>query len=249
MIAAITFDLWDTLVVDDSDEIERARRGRLSKRDERRKLLYDALASVEPIDEADVRLAFDVADAAFNRVWRHQHVTWQVGDRVDVILQGLQRELPDAVRRPLIERLETMEVETPPVLIEGCAAALEELSAQYPLAIVSDAIVTPGRQLRRLLENHGIKKYFSTFAFSDEVGYSKPHRAMFAAVADALGVPIEQMIHIGDREHNDVGGPHALGMRAILFTAARDADSLGTKADAVCESYADLPGIIRRLTE
>ena len=246
--AAITFDLWDTLVVDDSDEIERAQRGLLSKRDERRRLLYEALASVEPVDEADVSLAFDVGDAAFNRVWRHQHVTWRIEERVDVILQGLGRQLPEPIHRAMLEQLETMEVDIPPVLIEGCAAALEELSAQFPLAIVYDAIVTPGRQLRRLLENHGILKYFSAFAFSDEVGYSKPHRAMFAKVADELDVPIEQMIHIGDREHNDVGGAHALGMRAILFTAARDADSLGSKADAVCESYANLPEILRQLT-
>jgi hypothetical protein len=39
MIRAISFDLWDTIVVDDSDELERAALGLLSKHDERRAML------------------------------------------------------------------------------------------------------------------------------------------------------------------------------------------------------------------
>ena len=38
---------------------------------------------------------------------------------------------------------------------------------------------------------------------------------------------------------NDVRGPHALGMKAILFTATRDRDRAGSTADAVCGSAAD----------
>ena len=115
------------------------------------------------------------------------------------------------------------------------------------MAIVSDAIVTSGRGLRELLAVHGVAKYFSGFAFSDEVGHSKPHRDMFAAAADQLGVRIDQMIHIGDRDHNDIQGPQRLGMKAVLLTASRSVDRDGTTADAICDSYADLPGMIDRL--
>ena len=248
-LKALTFDLWDTLVADDSDELERARRGLRSKRDERRALVLQALNSVEPTKAEDVELAFDVADAAFNRVWRHQHVTWTIDQRVDVILRGMGRSLPEEHRALLIEQLESMEVEIPPVLIDGCREALETLSSRYSLAVVSDAIVTPGRKLRQLLENHGVKKYFSAFAFSDEIGFSKPHRTMFEFVSRELGVGLGEMLHIGDREHNDVDGAHGLGMRAILFTATRDVDQQGSKADAICQSYADLPAMIDRLSE
>ena len=54
-------------------------------------------------------------------------------------------------------------------------------------------------------------------------------------------------VHIGDRDHNDVRGPQALGMTAVLFTATRDADRATTTADAICESFADLPEILRAL--
>ena len=243
-VDAITFDLWDTIVDDDSDEVKRAERGLMTKRQARRRCLFDALQTVESTSLEEVELAFDVADAAFNRVWREQHVTWTVDQRIDVILNGLKRSVPAEIRSTLIGQLESMEVDIPPNLIDGCEEALAGLAERFPLAIASDAIVTPGRQLRRLLENHGVKQYFSAFAFSDEIGHSKPHRTMFEFLARELDVPLQNMVHIGDREHNDVRGAHALGMRAVLFTATRDADREGSAADAICNSYAELPAII-----
>ncbi|MCA9230391.1 MAG: HAD family hydrolase [Planctomycetales bacterium] len=246
-IKAVTFDLWDTIVDDDSDEPKRAAAGLLSKKAQRRQLVFDALNACEPINKADVELAYDTAEAAFNVVWHDLHVTWTLADRLQVILRGLGRQLPQAAFDQVVDAHAAMEVDIEPNLIEGCAEALAELSSRYQLAIVSDAIVTPGSRLRDLLEKHGVKQYFSGFAFSDEVGNSKPHRAMFAAAAEQLGVSIRQMIHIGDRDHNDIQGPHALGMQAVLFTATRDVDKDHTRADAICQRYRDLPGIIDRL--
>src|ERR1043166_4236045 len=52
--------------------------GRSDLKVERRHLLWQALNSQKPIGEAEVTLAYDVADAAFNRVWHDQHVTWTI---------------------------------------------------------------------------------------------------------------------------------------------------------------------------
>ena len=112
---------------------------------------------------------------------------------------------------------------------------------------MSDAIVSPGRCLRRWLDIHGLLDYFDAFAFSDEVGHSKPHPDMFATVAEQLGVDLPEMVHLGDRDSKDVKGPHALGMKAVLFTATRDRDKDATTADAVCERHQDLVAIIDRL--
>jgi HAD superfamily hydrolase (TIGR01549 family) len=246
-LKAITFDLWDTIVIDDSDEAVRAARGLRSKRDERRFLVWEALNSLSPIDLALVTLAYDVADAAFNRVWHDQHVTWPIGERLDVIFKGLKRELPEKTWNKLVADHESMEVEIPPRLIEGCDEAIAELAKKYKLAIVSDAIVTPGSGLRQLLEKHGVLKYFQGFAFSDEVGYSKPHRKMFTTAGEQLGVELDEMVHIGDRDHNDIQGAHQHGLQAVLFTAARDVDKARSRPDAHCDNYRDLPSIIDRL--
>jgi FMN phosphatase YigB (HAD superfamily) len=108
--------------------------------------------------------------------------------------------------------------------------------------------LTPGTQLRGLLATYDLKRYFSGFAFSDEVGHSKPHRAMFDSVAGQLSVDFSEMVHVGDRDHNDVKGPQALGMKAILFTGRRDADKATTTADAICADHADLPATVDSLS-
>ena len=246
-IKAITFDLWDTLVIDDSDEAKRAEQGLRSKFDERRHLLWEALNTTEPIELETVRLAYNVGDAAFNKVWKEQHITWHIAERLRVILNGLGRELPDEIFNAVVRAHEEMEVDIPPDAIPDAVPVLERLAKRYKLCIVSDAIVSPGSCLRRLLENHGLAKFFNGFAFSDEVGHSKPHRSMFESAAGQLGVEISEMLHIGDRDHNDVKGPQQLGMKAILFTASRDVDKTNTSADAICESFDKLEAAIDRL--
>ena len=245
-IKAITFDLWDTLVIDDSDEAKRAEQGLRSKFDERRHLLWEALNTTEPIELETVRLAYNVGDAAFNKVWKEQHITWHIAERLRVILNGLGRELPDEIFNAVVRAHEEMEVDIPPDAMPDAVSVLERLARRYKLCIVSDAIVSPGSCLRRLLENHGLAKFFNGFAFSDEVGHSKPHRSIFESAAGQLGVEISEMLHIGDRDHNDVKGPQQLGMKAILFTASRDVDKTNTSADAICESFDKLEAAIDR---
>ena len=247
MIKAITFDLWDTVIHDDSDEAKRAAQGLSSKKNARRELALAVLARHGPVDESALGIAYDTMEAAFNHVWHDQHVTWTVGERVSVLLEGLGRTLPDNHREELVRGLEEMEVTVPPNPIDGIAEAIAALAGSYKLGVVSDAIYSPGRCLRQWLEMHDLIQHFDGFAFSDEVGHSKPHRDMFASVASQLGVEIHDMLHIGDRDHNDIKGPHALGMKAVLFTATRDRDKDNTTADAVCARAADLPDTVHRV--
>ena len=247
MIRAITFDLWDTVIHDDSDEPKRAAAGLPSKREARRALVRDALAAHSAVPAGIVDAAYDVTDAAFNKVWHDQHVTWSVAERLSVLLGGLGRTLPEAVLADVTARIEEMELEIMPDPVPGIGGAIETLAARYPLAVVSDAIHSPGRCLREWLERHGLLRHFDAVAFSDEVGRSKPHPDMFHRAATGLGVDVSEMLHVGDREHNDVRGPHALGMKAILFTATRDRDRTGSTADAICERAADLPATVGRL--
>ena len=248
MLRAVTFDLWDTVIRDDSDEPKRAARGLPSKRETRRALAHAAFETERRISREAFERAYDTMEAAFDHLWHEQHVTWTVAQRLRVLGAGLGGPLPPARRETLVRQLEEMEIEIPPDPVEGIAEAIAALSARFPLAVVSDAIYSPGRCLRRWLEMHGLRDHFRAFAFSDETGRSKPHRDMFAHVARELGVELCEMLHIGDRDHNDVKGPQALGMKAVLFTASRDRDRAGTSADAVCERASDLADTVMRLS-
>jgi len=250
MIKAITFDLWVTLVHDDSDEPKRQALNLRSKYEERRHRLWQAIEETTPATPIDRELlwrAYDVADAAFGSVWHDLHITWPIRKRLEIVLEGLKITLPDETLAKVVYDHERMEVDIPPDKVEGVEQALAMLAKRYKLAIASDAIVTPGSALRELLEKHGLRRYFTAFAFSDEVGRSKPHRAMFEHAAREMGVALHEMVHIGDREHNDVQGPLAQGMKAILFTGAKDRGSARTRAQAVCHRFADLPAAMEKL--
>lgn len=247
-IEAVTFDFWDTIVHHESDEPKRRALGLPPKAVERRRLVREALAARAPVDAASVDLAWEVARAGFQATWKHYAITWPLARRLRVIADGLGHTLDDDAVTALVEGIGRMPIEVPPEPVDGIGAALEALGRRYRLAVVSDAIVVPGTWLRRLLAELGLARHFGALAFSDEVGRSKPHAAIFEAAAQGLGVSPDRLAHVGDRERNDVLGPQALGARAVLFTGAHGGQHGPTAADAVCARHTELPGIIDRLT-
>ncbi|MFA7692718.1 MAG: HAD family hydrolase [Candidatus Hydrogenedentes bacterium] len=246
-IGVVTFDLWDCVFCDESDEPKRAAAGLAPKPVARRQLLFDALARHGAIDRESVNLAFDVADQAFRKVWHEQFVTWTTKERVQVILEGLKRSLAPAELDAVVDGIERMELDTSPDLAPGVGEALAELHGRYKLAVISDAIFSPGRYLRAILEKYNLLSYFDYFVFSDEIGYSKPHPALFESVASHFGVAVEDIVHIGDRPHNDIGGPHKVGARGVLLTVVKDRPLDGHIPDAVCNDYADLAQVLKSL--
>lgn len=246
-IRGITFDLWDTVFVDDSDEPRRAAQGLRPKRVERRYLVHRFLEQHEPISRELVDTAYDTVDACFHKVWYEHNVTWRVRDRLSVVLAGLRRELPESELAELVRLHEEMEVRLPPDLAPGVREALADLRGNYRLAVVSDTVFSPGWALRKLLANEGLLELFDAFIFSDEVGCSKPAPAVFERAATALGLKPTELVHIGDREQKDVEGAHAVGARAILLTVVKDRESESSKADAICDDYCKLPSIIETL--
>ena len=246
-VRAISFDLWDTVFIDDSDEPKRRAQGLAPKPVERRTLVHRFLSQHAAIDRALVDCAYNTADAAFRHVWHHQFLTWPVEVRLRVVLSGLKRELPEDEFRELVTLHEDMELGVRPDLVPGIADAVKALAEKYTLVVLSDAIFSPGRALRELLAGYGLRDYFSAFVFSDEIGCSKPAPGMFEQAAKAAGCRPDEIVHIGDREHNDIVGAKRIGARAVLFTAAIDRGSDNTCADAICRDAGQLPGIIDSL--
>lgn len=247
MIKAITFDLWDTVFIDDSDEPKRQAAGRPSKPVERRQLVKKILDIHHHVSMELVSAVYDAIDAAFKKVWYEQHNTWRVQERLELILKGLDRELPAAEMKELIRLHEEMELEFQPDFVPGVHEAIKTLHKKYKLAVISDTIFSPGRTLRKILKSEGLLECFDVFIFSDEFGCSKPEPALFHAVCEGLGIKCNQLVHIGDREHNDILGPQKLGIRSILCTAAIDRGSENTQAVATFNNYKDLPTIIEKL--
>ena len=249
MIKAITFDLWDTVFIDDSDEPKRKQAGRPTKALERRQLLKQFIGNHQEISQETVNAVYDVQDAEFKKTWHDQHITWTVRERIEKVLNGLGATLPDDEMAELVRLHEEMELEFRPDFVDGVHEAIRTLHKKYKLAVISDAIFSPGRALRELLKGEGLLQYFSAFVFSDEIGCSKPDKRIFKAAKDDLGVSYNEIVHIGDRENNDISGPKSMGMHAILCLAVLDRGSDRDKADAYFDDYNKLPGLIENVAD
>ncbi len=247
MIKVITFDLWDTVFIDDSDEPKRKAAGRLSKHDERRQLVFDYANKHKKVSKELVDIIYNTVDAAFRKVWQEQFITWEVVDRLEIIFKGLEVVLPEKEMEEIVKLHEEMELEFKPDFIPGVGDAIKALHKEYKLAVISDAIFSPGRVLREILKEEDLLKYFDYFVFSDEIGNAKPQPIVFESVYDKFNIHPSELVHIGDREHNDILGPLKMNSHAILCTASLDRDSKNTKAEAIFNDYKELPTIMKNL--
>jgi putative hydrolase of the HAD superfamily len=124
--------------------------------------------------------------------------------------------------------------------------AVHEIRARgVALGVISNTGRTPGRVLRRLLEDAGLLPCFDVLAFSDEAGVRKPAAAIFRRVLDQARTDPARAVHVGDDAVTDVAGARAVGMRAIHFVP--DPSGPGAAADAVLRRFADLPALVVRL--
>ena len=65
------------------------------------------------------------------------------------------------------------------------------------------------------VEELGLDGYFEALSISCDVGYMKPHRAIYEHALDALAVAPDEAAMVGDSLRADVAGAQALGMIGI----------------------------------
>ena len=93
-------------------------------------------------------------------------------------------------------------------------AMLAELTrAGVPMVVTSNS---EGR-VAELLAEVGIDHHFLAILDSGRLGFAKPDRRMFERAAAALGLPLDQVVHVGDSEAADIAGARAASMRALRF--------------------------------
>ena len=116
------------------------------------------------------------------------------------------------------------------------------------VGLVSNAI-DPPLLLHRDLEELGVAERLDVALFSSEVGWRKPHPAMFERALAELGVEADHALFVGDSLVNDVGGAAALGMhtcQAVWFTADDATDA--PEPDFQAFTQMDVLTVVRRLS-
>lgn len=244
VIRAVTLDLWGTLFLDGPASDDRYKRPRLVG-------IQAALAG------AGIPVAADQLDRAYVTVGHWLGRLWQmngdvsVREHVEVLLKALDAALPARVSAEtmaaLIRAYASPALVAPPAVDQGARVALESLAANGALlAIVSNTMRTPGEVVRQILDQSGLLPLFRVLTFSDECGIRKPARAIFLRTLEALGVPAEHAVHVGDDSILDVEGARDAGMGAIQVTPDGRATA-PVKPDAVIRHLGELPAALRRL--
>jgi HAD superfamily hydrolase (TIGR01509 family) len=115
------------------------------------------------------------------------------------------------------------------------------------LGLVSNAL-DPPRLLHRDLADFGVAERLDAAVFSSEVGWRKPHAAIFERALELTGADPVRTLMVGDRLREDVGGAAALGMKTCqaLWFAVDDAPS-GPEPDYRATTQMDVLAVVRRL--
>jgi putative hydrolase of the HAD superfamily len=125
--------------------------------------------------------------------------------------------------------------------VDGTQEPLGRLrAAGLRLALICDTGFTPGRVVRRLLDDAGLLDYLEVLCFSDEVGVPKPGNEIFAKALAELGARPPEAIHVGDLRRTDIAGARDFGMRSARFRGVHDDQSSGAEADIVLDRHGQL---------
>lgn len=89
------------------------------------------------------------------------------------------------------------------------------LDSGIKIGIVTNAFQTMTMRDREL-SDHGLLDYFATCRFAAaDVGYLKPHPAIFEAALDCIGTQPEETVFVGDNLNADIAGAQRVGMKAV----------------------------------
>jgi HAD superfamily hydrolase (TIGR01549 family) len=98
-------------------------------------------------------------------------------------------------------------------LPDGVLDMLQRLSSRYKLGVLSNYPTSGG--IRSALKRDGLATLLSATVVSAEIGFIKPHPAMFRAVCDELGCSSDQVLFVGDTWESDVVGSWLSGMPCV----------------------------------
>lgn len=107
-----------------------------------------------------------------------------------------------ARRKPIVERL----VSTEAHLIPGARAALERLSARFPIALATNSSAAA---VRPIFEKFGLAPFFQELLTRERYAKAKPEPDAFLAAAAALSLPPARCVVVEDAERGVVAAKRA----------------------------------------
>jgi len=230
---AITFDLWGTLFHDKPGRLEFMLKERVA-------LTQSILDSYGfDIPKERIEEAFHVSGEEIVKI-RKRGYDLDTPEQTRLLLSHLGRNPSHELVFDLEKKLSEMTLAYPPVLAPQTKEVLSFLFPKTKIGLISNTGRTPGRILRRILENLGILHLFCCLIFSNEVGLWKPNPQIFFCAAKCLKANPGDIIHVGDDLEADILGAKGAGMKAAFL-----GESL--KADFCLKSLSDIVEVWERM--
>ena len=210
-ITTVTFDLWQTLLLDNR-ELGRARA---------QVRLEGAQNALKQFGE---EYDLDHIREAYRSCYRHCHAIRDQNldvafrDQVEVFIgnisPGLVDRLPEEVAQEILAAYSDSFFVHPPLPhVDAFNVLSQAKAAGLRIGLISNTGMTPGVAFRKFLEQHNMLDFFDTLTFSDEVKLAKPGKEIFLLTLGELGTEPAESVHVGD--HSTPFAPNAAALRKI----------------------------------
>ena len=115
---------------------------------------------------------------------------------------------------------------------------LRELRGKYKLGIVSNFAIPECAW--KLLDKFGLREFFDVVVVSGAVNQRKPSPKIFEKALNALSLDASKVVFVGDMLGLDVKGAKNVGMKAVLIERRSSEEILNVKPDRVIRSLKEL---------
>jgi putative hydrolase of the HAD superfamily len=134
------------------------------------------------------------------------------------------------------------------VLFADTLSVLEQLREQgYLLGLITNSMMPMWMRDAELLE-YQLLDYFNARITSGDIGYMKPHPAIYDHMLELLGIAAHEAVFVGDRPANDIAGANEVGMTSVLITPPHLSFELnGVQPDYIIKQLSDLLPILEGL--
>ncbi len=247
-ITTVTFDLWQTLLLDERELGEARALVRLEG-------ARSALAKFgRDFDLEHIRTAYmscfqhcrGVRDGGLDVDFREQ-----VSIFIDHIESGLAVRVGSGVMDEIAGYYADSFLVHPPPAHSDAVQVLQGVKDMgLKIGLISNTAMTPGYTFRSYMEERGMLSYFHTLTFSDEVKIAKPASEIFMMTLRALGATPGQTIHVGDHVMNDVVGAKRCGMKTVWisgFYEREDPNDPETEPDITVSGLGEVVPAIAKL--
>mgnify|MGYP001168693991 CR=1 FL=1 len=215
-ITAVTFDLWQTLLLDNHDLAQGRDLIRLEG-------AQNAISRFgESYDLQHLREAYRACYRECRRI-RQEYLDVSFREQVEIFINtisdGLVERLDEETILEIVRVYADAFLVHPPVPHAYAQAVLQDVKAMgLGIGLISNTGTTPGETFHQYMDQLGLLEYFDVLTFSDEVKLSKPGEEIFQMTLSALGTTPAQTIHVGDHVKNDVVGANRSGLKTVWIT-------------------------------